>query len=154
MWPPPRRRGSSEFFTGAGASLRGCRGHFWKEPPQTPGIREEGSPGIGDSQEGSTPLCVLDAAVLHLFRAHCGWHTLTCDVDVLLDLLMQSCFTQSADSWLACQCISIVAHVSTACCGRPPSHAIIAMPYYPDIRIASITLPWNIIMFCCGTMLI
>ncbi len=50
--------GSPEFFTGAGASLRGCRGHFRKGSPQTPGIREEGSPGTGDSQGVSTPLCL------------------------------------------------------------------------------------------------
>ena len=30
-------RGSPEFFTGAGASLRGCRGHFRKRSPPDPG---------------------------------------------------------------------------------------------------------------------
>ncbi len=46
---------SPEFFTGAGASLRGCRGHFRKGFSRTPGIREKGSPGTGDSKLRQLP---------------------------------------------------------------------------------------------------
>jgi hypothetical protein len=49
MWPPLKAAatfgfaerffgGSPKFFTGAGASQRGCRGHFRKLSPQTPGL--------------------------------------------------------------------------------------------------------------------
>ena len=52
-------KGSPEFFTGACASLRGCRVYFRKGIPQTWGICEEGSPGTGDFQGVSTPLSYI-----------------------------------------------------------------------------------------------
>ncbi len=42
--------GFPEFFTGAGASSRGCWWNFRRVYPRTPGIREERNPKIGDCQ--------------------------------------------------------------------------------------------------------
>jgi hypothetical protein len=42
--------GFPEFFTGAGASSRGCWWNFRRVYPRTPGIREDRNPKIGDCQ--------------------------------------------------------------------------------------------------------
>jgi hypothetical protein len=48
--PTPFSEGPLEFSTGAGASLKGFRGHDRMGSPKTQGICEEGSPGTGDSK--------------------------------------------------------------------------------------------------------